>query len=88
MTVKPFNIHMLQKLYIIICLGAKPFTEFTVGCQKESVSPLLLALVNMILEGPTITDPYEKVTPVALSIAQLLKVNRIKHRRILERIYH
>ena len=35
----------------------------------------------MILEGPTITDPYEKVTPAALSIAQLLKVNSIKPKR-------
>lgn len=25
---------------------AKPFTGFTEGCHKESVSPLLLALVN------------------------------------------
>ena len=60
---------------------AKPFTGFTEGCQKESVSPLLLALVNMILEGPTITDHYEETTPAALSIAQLLKFNSIKHRR-------
>ena len=60
---------------------AKPFTGFTEGCQKESVSPLLLALVNMILEGPTITDRYEEMTPAALSIAQLLKFNSIKHRR-------
>ena len=35
---------------------AKPFTGFTEGCQKGSVSPMLLALVNMILEGPAITD--------------------------------
>ena len=35
----------------------------------------------MILEGPTITDPYEKVTPAALSIAQLLKVNSIEPKR-------
>ena len=35
----------------------------------------------MILEGPTITDCYEEVTPAALSIAQLLKFNSIKHRR-------
>ena len=60
---------------------AKPFTGFTEGCQKESVSPLLLALVNMILEGPTITDHCEGTTPAALSPAQLLKFNSIKHRR-------
>ena len=52
---------------------AKPFTGFTEGCQKESVLPLLLALVNMILEGPTITDHYEETTPAALSIAQLFE---------------
>ena len=61
-----------------------PFTGFTEGCQKESVPPLLLALVNMILEGPTITDHYEDTTPAALSIAQLLKFNSIKHRRPLK----
>ena len=30
-----------------------------------------------MLEGPTITDGYDKVTPATLSIAQLLKVNSI-----------
>ena len=33
------------------------------------------------MEGPTITDHYEETTPAALSIAQLLKFNNIKHRR-------
>ena len=60
---------------------AKPFTGLTEDCQKESVSPLLLALVNMILEGPTITDHDEGTTPATLSIAQLIKFNSIKHRR-------
>ena len=50
---------------------AKPFTGFTEGCQKESVSSLLLALVNVIVESLTITDHYEERTPAALSIAQL-----------------
>ena len=58
-----------------------PFTGLTEGCQKESVSPLLLALVNMILEGPTITDHDEGTTPATLSIAQLIKFNSIKYRR-------
>ena len=53
---------------------------FPVGCQKESVPPLLFALVNMILEGPSIKDQIEATTPAALSIAQLLKFNSIKHR--------
>ena len=46
---------------------AKSFTSFTLGCQKESVSPLLLALVNMILEGPSIKEQSENATPTALS---------------------
>ena len=65
----------------------KLFTRFTECCQKESVSPLLLALANMILEGPTITVCYEKVTPAALSIAQLL-ANVQQNQAQQERIYH
>ena len=61
---------------------AKPFFGFPVGCQNESVPPLLLALVNMILEGPNIKDQSEDTNPAALSIAQLLKFNSIKHRRM------
>ena len=60
---------------------SKSFSGFPIGCQKESVSPLLLALVNMILEGPSIKEQSEDTTPAALSIAQLLKFNSIKHRR-------
>ena len=60
---------------------AKLFTGFIEGCQKKSVSPLLLDLVNIILDGPTITHCYEEATPAVLSISQLLKVNSIKHRR-------
>lgn len=60
---------------------AKRFTGFPAGCQKESVPSLLLALVNMILEGPSIQDHSEATTPAALSITQLLKFNSIKHKR-------
>ena len=61
---------------------AKSFTGFPSGCQKSSVPSLLLALVNMILEGPSIKDQSEAdTTPAALSIAQLLKFNSVKHRR-------
>ena len=49
--------------------------------QKESVPSLLLALVNMILEGPSIQDHSEATTSGALSIAQQLKFNAIKHKR-------
>ena len=48
---------------------------------RDHMSPLLLALVNMILEGPSITDHCEDTTPAALSIAQLLKFNSVKHKR-------
>ncbi len=61
---------------------AKTFTGFPAGCQKSSVPSLLLALVNMILEGPSIKDQSKDTThAAALSIAQLLKFNSAKHRR-------
>lgn len=62
---------------------AKSFTGFPSGCQKSSVPSLLLSLVNMILEGPSIRDQSEDTTPAALSISQLLKFNSIKHRVLL-----
>ena len=58
---------------------AQLFTGFPAGCQKESVPALLLALVNMILEGPSINDQSRYTTPAALSISQPLKFNTIKH---------
>ena len=64
--------HLLKK--------AKPFDGFPAECHKESVPSLLLALVNMILEGPSIQDQNEATTSAALSIAQLLKFNGIKHK--------
>ena len=60
---------------------AKSFTGFSVGCQEESVPSRLLALVTMILEGPSIKDQSEDRTPAALSIAQLLKFNSTKGKR-------
>ena len=60
---------------------AKSFTGFSVGCQEESVPSRLLALVTMILEGPSIKDQSEDRTPTALSIAQLLKFNSTKRKR-------
>ena len=42
--------------------------------------PVLLALVNMILEGPNIKDQIcECATQASLSIAQILKCNSVKH---------
>ena len=43
--------------------------------------PLLLALVNMVLEISIINNQSRDTTPVALSISQLLKFNCIKHKR-------
>jgi len=60
---------------------AKSFTGFPSGCQKSSLPPLLLALMNMILEGPSIKDQSRDTTPAALSISQLLKFNCVKHKR-------
>ena len=60
---------------------AKSFTGFSVGCQEESVPFRLLALVTMILEGPSIKDQSEDRTPAALSVAQLLKFNSTKGKR-------
>ena len=43
---------------------------------------LLLTLVNMVLEGPSIKDQMEEATsPAARTIAQLLKFNSVKHKR-------
>ena len=61
---------------------AKPFNGFPEHCQEDSVPQLLLTLVNMILEGPSINDQMEEATfPAALTIAQLLKFNTVKHKR-------
>ena len=47
--------------------------------QQRSVSPSLLTLVNMILEGTKEQSHEEGNQQAALSIAQLLKFNSIKH---------
>lgn len=60
---------------------AKVLNGFPAGCQQDSVPPMLLALVSMILEGPNIKRQSECTTPAALTIAQLLKFNSVKHRR-------
>ncbi|XP_064097400.1 uncharacterized protein LOC135208795 [Macrobrachium nipponense] len=60
---------------------AKPFTGFPEGCQEESVASLLLALVSMILEGPNIKEQMAGTNPAAISAAQILKFNSIKHKR-------
>ena len=59
----------------------EPFNGFPEGCQEYSVPSLLLALVSMVLEGPSIKDQMADTTPAALAIAQVLKFNCIKHNR-------
>ena len=56
--------------------------SFSATCQEESVPSSLVSLVNMILEGPSIKDQaYQPSNPAALSLAQLLKFNAVKHAR-------
>ena len=58
------------------CIGS-----FEEDCQFKSVPHSLLALVSMVLEGPSIKDQSEYSTQAALSIAQLLKFNSVKYAR-------
>ena len=60
---------------------AKPFNGFHERYQEDSVSPLLLTLMDMVLEGPSIKDQMaEETSPAALAISQLLKFNSVKHK--------
>ena len=62
---------------------AEPFDgSLSSTCQEDSVPSSLVALVNMILEGPSIKDQvYQPSNPAALSLAQLLKFNAVKYAR-------
>ena len=42
---------------------------------------LLLTLVNMVLEGPTIKNQMAETSPAALAIAHIVKFNSVKHKR-------
>ena len=44
----------------------EPFNGFSEGYQEDYVPSLLLALVSMVLEGPSIKDQMADTTPVAL----------------------
>ncbi len=56
--------------------------SFGENCQQESVPKILLALVTMVLEAPSIKDQIrESSTQAALSITQLMKFNSVKHTR-------
>ena len=74
-----FNLHVLHRLYVDMFEDPKPFNgSFEEMCQEKSVPNLLLALVNMVLEGPSIKDQiHESSTPAVLSIAQI----SVKHTR-------
>ena len=64
---------------------AKPFHGFSERCQEDSVSQILLTLVNMILEGPSIKDQMAKATsPAALAIAQMPTFNTVKQKWTLD----
>lgn len=56
--------------------------EFSTDCQEKSVPQLLTALVQMILQGPSIDNNTDTLcVPAVLSISQLLSFNAIKHNR-------
>ena len=56
--------------------------SFQGGCQEDSVPNVLVAMVNMVLVGPSIKNQsLSSSTQAALSIAQLLKINSVKQRR-------
>ena len=55
---------------------------FPHGCQQDSVPSSLLALMNMILEGPTIKEQASQIckeTNAAMSVAQIVMFNCVKH---------
>ena len=64
----------------------EPFAgKFLPGCQERAVSQNLLALITMILEGPSITTQTEKIiSPPALTISQLITFNCVKHERTVK----
>ena len=53
--------------------------SFESNCQEKSVSTTLITLINMLLEGPNIAD--RPVRSEALTIAQLIRHNSVKHQR-------
>ena len=55
---------------------------FSDHCQEDSVPPALLALASMLLEGPSIdVQNQTHNVPAAVTIAQLIVFNSVKHRR-------
>lgn len=66
-------------------LKREPFEgTFTPDCQQHAVPDSLLALINMILEGPSINNQKKQEVSgasAALTISQLLIFNSVKHAR-------
>lgn len=66
-------------------LKREPFEgTFTPECQQQAVPDSLLALINMILEGPNINNQKKQEVSgasAALTISQLLIFNSVKHVR-------
>lgn len=61
---------------------------FDTDCQRSTVPDLLLALVNMILEGPSVMNKNEQDTVMGtntgVALSQLLIFNAVKHHRVLQ----
>jgi len=73
-----------RDLFNFIEIGTgSPFNgTFAKDCQVNSVPQSLLALIHMVLDGPSIDDQSTGVvTPAAHSIAQLVVYNAVKHGR-------
>ena len=65
--------------------------RFSQHCQEEAVPDTLLALVNMIIDGSSINDQgscTRNPSKAALTIAQLLIFNKVKHRGNSEIVRH
>ncbi|KAG7175400.1 hypothetical protein Hamer_G001481 [Homarus americanus] len=77
-------VHLLRAAQIVrrdMFTEGQGFNEsFSEKCQENSVSTLLMTLVSMILEGPSIDSPQQR-SAASLTIVQLLKYNSVKHIR-------
>ena len=78
-------VHLACAAHIVRCemfREAMPFNGFPERCQEESVPSLLLGLVSMILEDPSIIDQMADSNYAALAGSQILKFNSIRHKRL------
>ena len=79
------DVHLAYAAHIVRCYifeDSKGFNNrLHAGCQQDSVPPMLIALVSMILECPNIKHRPESTTSAALTISKLLKFNSLKHQR-------